>query len=244
MSDKFLHGLDISSVQGVIPWEKMSYDYRFVIAKSAEGNDGFDPNFFKNVEHAKDHGIYPGAYHFAYPLPHIDPKAQAQMFFDKCRGFGTNRGELPPFLDLEWPAVQDFAKWGCTPQQISDWARDCLAEMHRLWGCRPYLYIYPSWWDFIAARADVSWAAEYELWMASYPTKVGWPTDDQKPYIPKPFSRAPFWQFDGNGGLKLPSGVDSDFCVFDGEQADLDAIANGPRLREQTDFQTVTVLPE
>lgn len=235
-----LHGLDVSAVQGVVPWSQLTTDYHFVVIKAQQGNDGLDPYFFKNVAGAKAAGLITGGYHFAYPLPHLDPREQARMFFARCKEHGTNVGELPPFLDLEWPAVQDWAKWKCTAQQISDWARDCLDEMRKLWGCKPYLYIYPSWWDYLAAHADVSWAAEYELWMASYPAKVGFPIDGQKPYIPKPFTRAPFWQFDGNGGLKLPNGVDADFCVFDGTVEELEAIARGPALREQTDFEIVT----
>lgn len=237
-----LHGLDVSSMQGTVPWDRLTTDYRFVICKAQQGNDGFDPMFWKNADGAKAQGLIVGAYHFAYPLPHIDPRKQAQEFFDKSRGFGTNIGELPPFLDLEWPAVNEWAKWKCTPEQIRDWTEACLDEMTKLWGVKPYLYIYLSWWEYLAAKTDVSFAADYELWMAWY--VKGWPQPGQKPRIPKPFTRAPFWQFDGNGGLVLPNGVDADFCVFDGTQDELNAIANGPCANYGYDtWPTVTRLP-
>ncbi len=128
-----LHGLDVSAVQGVVPWSQLTTDYHFVVIKAQQGNDGLDPYFFKNVAGAKAAGLITGGYHFAYPLPHLDPREQARMFFARCKEHGTNVGELPPFLDLEWPAVQDWAKWKCTAQQISDWARDCLGEMRKLY---------------------------------------------------------------------------------------------------------------
>ncbi|HNX50430.1 MAG TPA: hypothetical protein PKL08_09710, partial [Thermoanaerobaculaceae bacterium] len=72
-------------------------------------------------------------------------------------------------------------------------------------------------------KGDVSWAADFDLWMAWY--RSGWPLPGDAPKVPSPFPTWKFWQFDGNGGLRLPSGTDSDFCVFNGSLEDLKAYA-------------------
>lgn len=246
-----LRGFDASSVQGKLPWDKLDPALRFAIFKCYQGNDGMDPWFWKNVKACLESGRVPGAYFFAYPLPHLDPRAQAQIFFEQSKEFGTHRGELPPFIDLEWPPIvqpgkKGWKEWGCSPQQISDWGEAHCNEMTKLWGIKPILYTYDWWWAGIRngapaygfpKGADVSWAAQYALWMAWYTSK--WPSRGDNPRIPKPWTDWLFWQFDGNKGLKLPNGVDADFCVFNGTEEDLQKLAYGPVARVQTDFDIV-----
>lgn len=217
-----IRGIDVSSVQGVVPYASLPPDVRFCVAKCKQGNDGKDPTFAANMRAGADHGIIMGGYHFAYPLPHLDPKVQAQGFFEASGGHGCVAGELPPFLDAEWPEPTTWAKWGCNPRQISDWLAGCSEHMHTLFGTKPVLYTYPWWWASISKGVDVSWAAEYPLWIASYPGG-GWPKEGAKPALPKPWTNWTFWQFDGNGGLRLPNGVDADFNVFNGDEAALRA---------------------
>lgn len=116
--------------------------------------------------------------------------------------------------------------------------RDCAAEVHRLSGVAPVLYTYPWWWaavrDGVSAygfptKGDVTWAKAYGLWLASY--RTGWPKPGDAPKVPAPWSQWTFWQFDGNGGLRLPNGIDCDFCVFRGDDAALTAFAAGEGAR-------------
>lgn len=230
-----LRGIDVSSVQGSVPFAKLAaMDIRFCIAKCQQGNDGKDPFFERNIKACAEHGIVSGEYHFAYPLPHLDPKKQAEGFFAASKG----AADLPPFIDAEWPepAVKDPAtgalkypwrKWGCTASQISDFLAACCARMTELFGRKPIIYTYPWWWAEVAKAGDasVAWAADYPLWMASY--KTGWPKQGEKPAIPKPWKDWLFWQFDGNGGLRFPNGVDADFNVFNGTEVNLQAWAAG-----------------
>jgi len=53
------------------------------------------------------------------------------------------------------------------------------------------------------------------------------PFDHADPWVGK---RVDFEQFDGNGGLYLPQGVDADFIRFNGTVADLRAFAKSCRL--------------
>lgn len=222
-----LRGFDASAVQGELPFDQLKGKYSFGIFKCYQGNDGPDPNFEKNVRVAEAAGITPFAYCFAYPLPNKpgrpgrDPQEQARLFVDHAWKVLPNRRIL---IDLEWPPPQDWGKWDDTAQSVSNWSRDCCAEVTRLcnWS-KPIIYTYPDWWGHVST-ADVSWAADYELWMASYNVK-GWPQEGQNPVVPAPWTDWLFWQFDGNGGLRLPNGVDADFCVFKGDEGELAGVA-------------------
>lgn len=229
-----LRGLDASSVQGALPYKQLvDIGLRFVILKAQQGNDGFDPWFERNMKAALDHGIEPFAYCFFYPLPIKDkktgqdkpsraPKEQAKRFVDAVLRWPQMHGR-PIFIDEEWPEVENWPAWGCTAKSINEAMRENAEETARLSGIPPILYTYLYWWNAVAKGADVSWAKEYALWMAWYTNK--WPGPGQRAKVPHPWTDALFWQFDGNGGLLLPNGVDSDFCVFHGTEADLQALA-------------------
>ena len=228
-----IRGLDASSVQGLIPFGSLDPSIRFAILKAQEGNDGFDPLFARNMRGALKAGLHAYAYVFAYPIQNNgpmtsgyrygrDPREQAKLCVDRVHAFPEMRG-LPIFADLEWPEPTKWKDWGLTARSISEWCRVFCEEVALLSGAQPILYTYPHWWQSLSA-ADVSWASRYALWLASYPERNRWPTEAERPPVPKPWNDWLFWQFDGNGGMTLPSGVDSDFCVFNGDEDALAAL--------------------
>lgn len=215
-----IKGIDASSVQGLLQVDALdAAGVRFLIHKCKQGNDGKDPYFERNVAAARAKGWHVGAYHFLYPIPKLDPAAQADGFF-AASTLGQADGELPPALDLEWPDPDaGWAKWGCTPAQICDWSRRCVERVAELYGRKPLIYIYPYFAQRLASGGDMSWLAEYPLWIASY---------EPKPRIPKPWNSWSVWQYDGNGGARMPNGVDADFNWFNGDEAALEAFARRP----------------
>ena len=238
-----LRGFDASSVQGPLPYDKLGPEYRFVILKAQQGNDGFDPWFERNMKVGFDHGLEVFAYCFVYPLPHIKASEQAKLFVDRVHRFPQMRGR-PIFLDLEWPEIvplkpggKGWKEWGCNPQQVSDHCHVVAHEVSNLSGAKPGLYTYDWWWAAVRdgapaygfpKGADASWAAEYPLWMAWY--KSGWPNPGDAPKVPRPWKTWAFWQFDGNKGLVLPNGADSDFNVFNGDEEALKSFSSGRPL--------------
>lgn len=231
-----IRGLDASAVQGPLPFAPLvAQGLRFVILKAQQGNDGFDPWFGRNMRHALENGLEAFAYCFAYPLPPNspkkgpvvaggipgrDPRDQARMAVDRVLAYPEMRGR-PLFLDLEWPPPNEWAEWGCTSTSISDWCRVYAAEVALLYGVAPVLYTYPWWWAEVSKGTDTSWAGAYGLWMADYRAKGRWPADGERPNVPFPWVDWLFWQHDGDGGLRLPNGVDADFCVFNGTEEQL-----------------------
>jgi lysozyme len=231
-----IKGIDASAVQGTLDAKSIaSAGYAFALLKCQQGNDGKDPVFEKNRKSLTDAGILVGAYHFAYPLPHLDPEAQAEKFF-AASDCGTNVGELPVCVDFEWPAPEKWAKWGCNAKQVAVWFKTHLEKMTKLFGHRPVVYTYP-WFitALLQGGADLSYLVDYPLWMADYSQAGKQITEGMSPVIPKPWRGRQwcFWQHDGNGGLKLPNGVDADFNVFNGSLEDLQRLAAGKDAYEQ-----------
>lgn len=253
-----LRGLDGSAVQGALPFDKLGPEYKFVILKAQEGNGGFDPWFARNAKEALDRGLVVLPYCFAYPLPNAPgadanraPRDQAKLFVEKVLKACPELEGVPFCLDYEWPEVigrnggKGWKEWGCDPQQLSDWMQENAEEVSQQTARTSILYTYDWWWAAVREGlpsagfmkgADVSWAADYRLWMAWYINR--WPHEGEKPKLPKPFTDWTFWQFDGDGGLKLPTGVDSDFCVFNGDEKALQELIK-PSPKPQPDFEIV-----
>ncbi len=222
----YVRGLDASSIQGLLPIKALDdLGCKFLISKATQGNEhGIDPYFERNIQAAKDMAWYVGKYDFIYPLKHIDPKVQAEAFFE-ASNLGAELGDIPPVLDLEWPEPSlGWKKWGCSAPQVSDFTRICAERSTELYGRKPILYSYTWFLKVLADGADISWMSEYSLWLPAEGSRGRVPTDTDHPVvIPKPWTDFAFWQHDWDGGMKLPNGIDADFDVYNGSIDDLKA---------------------
>lgn len=244
-----IRGLDVSAIQGKVPWDSArNAGFEFVWCRSVVGNEGArDTRVLANLADAKSAGLTVGGYFFAFPLPRLSPDAQVdhwcKLMEQDGRIVGQDRGELPPALDLEWPPPEEkdkasgrlidtWAKWGCSAEQILMWGAKAVLRMHARWGCWPALYTYPYFWQRITrgvSKETLSEAREVyehcEWWGADYKALGRVPVPTERPYTPEWWQGRPvFWQHDGNGGLKLPNGVDVDCNVFCGTREQFDAI--------------------
>jgi GH25 family lysozyme M1 (1,4-beta-N-acetylmuramidase) len=227
-----LRGVDVSVLQGDIDWKAVVAEgLRFAIIKCAEGNKpAADAKFHANRDGAKAAGIVVGAYNFAYPLPHIAPSDAAKQHYDLCEGLGSDPGDLPPALDLEWPEPGDWQKWNCNADQIRGWALGYLDAATSLWGCTPTLYTYPNFWMRIGGPAESEFAT-YALWIASYQHPLEWPNDTMKPLSFGPWGgKWAIWQSSGGSFYKLPNGAPCDTDLFNGDEAALQAFCAGSRV--------------
>lgn len=209
-------GVDCFSGYGRISWKLVAASgIRFAWLKCGEGNEPArdDTAFRRNVDEARVNGVAVGAYFFPYPLPWMPdkpgrtPLEQAKRFAEVSGLLGSKEGELSPAVDLEWPAPQDWTKYGCTAGQISDWGREFCEAVALLWGRLPVIYTYPWWWKALSA-ADVSWAARYPLWMASYThPQPGLPGDGKGPPVPAPWQQWDAWQYSADGSAERIPGI-------------------------------------
>lgn len=226
-----------------------------------------------HIARLKAHGILPTAYMFDYGLRHIDPKGAVDRFLLLLEGLGMNAGELPPAYDAEWPPpeawIKDpdptaidwpdgtrkikngakvleytWAKWGVDGSYLRD--RYCIAMEHaqKRTGLRFFFYSYRHFLDRIEA-----WRAPElgynPLWLADGTFAGRWATRRElaRLKVPAPWDKITIVQHDGNGGLRLPNGVDADFNMFMGDDDELAALAAGTGVAG-TPASVAAALPE
>ncbi len=255
-------GCDVHGGYGLIDWGLVaSSGIRFAYVKCTTGNEhSKDVTYERNIQRARDNGVLVGAYHFAFPLKHgiglpvgRSPLEQAQAAFDGCSGLGGRTGELSPVVDAEWPPLTEWPKWGCTAAQISEWLHEYCEAATLLWGRKPVIYTYSDWWRGNGRNyhglsdAEVSWAADYPLWMAAYTHALPGPPTGGGPPIPFPWRDWAVWQYSAEGSpARIPGisacPVDRD-CIKDEDTLDtLTGRASQPStLRE---FPVVYALPD
>lgn len=217
-----IRGIDVSQVQGDFDWAvaKERLGLTFAIVKCTQGNDSWGERsrqwYQRAVYSGLSAGLVMGAYHFAYPLPDDgnpkhggrSPKDQAAAFFRNSGGLGAKAGELPPAVDFEWPAYEDWGRWGVGASQMVGWCLEMLAETESLFGRTPFLYTYPWFWGKVggALRDEFS---RYRLWMADYDYEAG--------KTLTPWRQPDLVQASG-GGETLPTGARVDGDVFVGDE--------------------------
>lgn len=232
-----VQGTDISVIQGKVPWsmlKAMGHEFSFIRCKVGN-NPGRDVRFLENLRACLDAGIRGRPYHFPFALPHIDPVEEAKGFADASivdgHVFGSKPNEGPPAYDLEWPPPEEWAKRGCSADQIVDRALAALEQMTKDFRCEPIVYSYPYYLFMLSPAKNFRLLVKYRLWIAgggqylngdgSVPRKTdrGWV--DVPPTVRGWGDNWLFWQHDGNGGRRLPNGVDADFNVFRYDLLDL-----------------------
>lgn len=220
-------GTDTSVIQGKLPVQAMVKEgITFGWARCKVGNNlGRDTVFEWVMRAFADAGILRGGYCFLFPLKHLDPIDQAKLFLDAMLVdgdiVGTRQGELPLAVDLEWPPPEEWAKWGCTPDQIVDFALALLTYLEEQTGQKSVIYSYPYFLQSICKATNYAKLLRYKLWLAGgaqYMNGNGkWPdlTTYRVPSVPGWGTDWLFNQWDGNGGKRLPgSNVDADFNIF------------------------------
>ncbi len=201
-------GIDVSFAQGKgLPWKDIaSSGVEFAIIRTGQGTRIIDGSYENHRDGALDARLWVGTYHFFEP--DADPVAQARQYH-RLGAFGT---QLPPVLDFE-------ALRGVAPGLALERAVTWCEETAQLWGEQPILYTYPNFWENELKGGDR--LAHLRLWIAHYGV--------EKPWLPKAWDKAGWtlWQFDGDGGKRLPGGKDSDFVWSTLSPEDL-ALGAGP----------------
>ena len=129
-ADAKYDGIDISSHQGHIDWEKVSsdHDIRFVYIKATEGATYRSPHYSHNITEARRRGLLVGSYHYITSTSSIDKQ------FENFSKFALKSlQDLIPMLDVEVRG-----SWSRS-QLIDSVDRFCqLIERH--YGVQPMIY--------------------------------------------------------------------------------------------------------
>jgi lysozyme len=103
-SNSKISGMDVSAYQGNIDWQRVKRaGVEFVFIKATEGATYIDKVFARNRSGAREVAIPCGAYH--YFQPNVSAPSQIENL---VRTVGRlQKGDLPPVLDVENPALID-----------------------------------------------------------------------------------------------------------------------------------------
>lgn len=204
-------GIDVSYWDAGIDWPKVrATGQRFVVAKATEGISYKDPTFDDNWFGAKSAGLLRGAYHFF--RCNVDAKKQADYFIDYVRSVKDD-GELPPVLDLE---THD----GVTKDKIVPAVKIWLDRVEAAFGKKPIIYsgqYFLQDYLVVAGGGPPTWAKDYPLWLAQYPTQY---VDGMKPFLPRGWFNWTIWQYSDKG---VVNGINAsvDMNLFNGTLEDL-----------------------
>ncbi len=203
-------GIDVSHYQGDVDWLQVAAaGVQFVFIKATEGRNKPDARFAGNWDHARDAGLFTGAYHFMRTTS--SGKDQARRFLNAVADRYDTERALPPVLDLETAGIEE--------EDVLDWLDAVRTELDWI----PLVYLN---FDFATRFAfPAATVGAFPLWFAQYPLRF---RDNGRPYEPlhitklKTWKDWAFWQFSETG--KVP-GIDGyvDLDVFHGSLADLTA---------------------
>lgn len=163
-----LNGIDVSSHQGTILWQKVkNAGVQFVMIRAGYGNSiaQKDRFFDANAGGALAAGIPFGAYWFSYALSEGDAKLEASVFLEAIAPY---RGKMafPAVFDYEYASRDYAAQHGvdATPQLINSMAAAFLGSVKAA-GWEAMLYTNNDYRKNIFSAATLK---AWPLWLADY----------------------------------------------------------------------------
>lgn len=198
-----MYGIDISNYQKNIDLGKGDYD--FALIKATEGKTLVDGSFNKHVANLIKYRKLIGCYHFARPDINgtiTGMEKEADLFIKTVYEMGLIKRAI---LVLDWE-TQPIDR----PDLVQVW----MDRVKKQCGVTPLLYI--------SGSRIKDWAAQYPLWIAS------WPTADLLPVGKNPNLKFPsyftkvnwkIWQYSSSGIYPSYNGVvDLDYTPMTKEE--------------------------
>lgn len=181
-----LAGVDVSSFQGLPQhWTVAAGSISWAAVKFTEhkqdGSTYVNPDAAADWEWLAQHGKVRVAYTFAHPASSSARTVSAFVAEVLKLGLHDTDGVA---LDLE---VTD----NCTAAQVSTWAQDVMAGLHRALGRVPLLYTFLSF----AESGNCAGLGDYPLWIADPSSAMG------RPRVPHPWTGWAIHQFRITGGI-------------------------------------------
>jgi lysozyme len=197
---KLTEGIDVSHWQGNIDWAQVrAANKKFAFIKVTEDTWFLDNKYATNHTNARAAGLLVTGYHYAQPsLEPGDAVAEAGWF---VTNLNLLSGDMRPALDLE-------TRNGLDVPTMQQWVRDFLAEVYRLTGQHPTIYVSRAFWrDYVGDMTDAALGGS-ALWLSK------WNVNSPDAYVPASNwggNGWTFWQYSGTGTVRGISGnVDLD----------------------------------
>ena len=163
-----MKGIDVSSHQGKIDWEKVkAAGIEFAIVRAGYGKyeSQIDVMFQKNADDALAAGLHVGAYWFSYALNVEDAKLEAQRFADVLEPY-KKRFDFPVYFDYEYDSENYSARNGITPTAtLRESLVKAFCDEIQSRGWRAGVYTNN---DYLRNRWRFEVLDEWEIWLADY----------------------------------------------------------------------------
>ena len=170
-------GIDVSAHQGLIRWNEVCADFAILRAGWSwyEGGMNIDQRFLENVSGVQDEGIPWGVYLYAYDKTPAAAVKSADRLAD-----------LLDKYQIPYPVAYDFedSQYLSTGRKAN--TAICAAFLERLQERGYYAMLY-TYTNFALGFLEMESLALYDLWIADYTGKVGWP------------GKYGMWQYSGSG---------------------------------------------
>ena len=101
---KVYKGIDVSTHNGKIDWNKVYGEIDFAMIRCGYGKNGVDAQFKNNADACKGFGIPFGVYFFSYAMNTIEAKAEARRAIELCK-------EYEPTLGIAFDYEEDSLKY-------------------------------------------------------------------------------------------------------------------------------------
>jgi lysozyme len=201
MNTEIWPGIDVSSHQGDIDWERVSKSgIKFAFVKLTEGRTHNNPKRKQNWDGAKSNNIIVGAYHFARPdtdSSSDDAVEEAKHYIRALKEVGWERGvDFAPVLDLEAGNKSD-------DEYNADWAIKFCEVIESELKVRPIIYTAKWFWDSYlrsGKKDTLNKLVAYPVWWAHYTTNT-----QEDPNL-EGWSNWNIWQWTGSGRVDGISG--------------------------------------
>lgn len=204
-----VRGLDVSAAQGVIDFDRVPAEFRFLVVKVSEGALYKDATRARNMAEARRTGRHVMAYHFLKTLQ--GAREQAENFWNAL-------GEQCPILAwLDFEVIAD----GLSPRDACKKAVD-VRNAIEAYGIRCGVYDYPDHANHVivpCADAEAAPLASSDYFGADYRHGEN-PPETASPFVPRPWKKWTLWQTSGNASSFVPGIVGHvDHDVFNGDEA-------------------------
>ncbi len=171
--DAKYNGIDISSHQGYIDWEKVSSDkdIGFVYIKATEGATYRSPHYAHNIPQARRFGLLVGSYHYITTTSTID-----EQFKNFSKYALKSVQDLVPMLDVE--VRGDWSR-----SQLIDSVDKFCQLVENFYGMQPMIYSTMGFYNknlaprfnkhhlyigrYSNEEPEINWEGEYTIWQYS-----------------------------------------------------------------------------
>lgn len=164
---ELIHGIDVSSHQGIIDWGRVKASgVEFAMLRAGyrgytAGSLHADGNFAMNIRHALDAGVQVGAYVFSQAINEQEAIEEADLVIRALQGYEVT---YPVVFDWEVIGSQNARTNGLSTQKLMACAK-AFCHRVRQAGYTPMVYFNADWGYL---KFDLSQISEIDFWLAQY----------------------------------------------------------------------------